>query len=158
MDYAQLEQAFNDDIKEWSRLTLSAFEFKLIALGINDRALARSALKKRKATFIPKKPGDKLEKPLAASLRMAYKTQLGLINRVKIKFTRHGVYLEQGVGRNRKKGSGKEKPKKWLNPVLTIEVPKLADRIVDKYSDIIADQLTFYIPGIIEMTFDTQKN
>ena len=165
IDYVQLEQDFNDDVKEWARLTISSFEFKLTSLGINDRSLARAAFKKAKTRALtsPKyktnKKGEKQivepEKPIGASLRMAYSKKFGLINRVKIRFSRHGVFLEQGVGRGRKKGSGKEHPKKWLNPVLTVEVPKLADRMVNRYADIVAEELTFFIPGVIDMTFNT---
>ncbi|MBT3244824.1 MAG: hypothetical protein HN352_16885 [Bacteroidetes bacterium] len=91
---------------------------------------------------------------LIRSLRLRFKKEYGEISQLKYEFSRHGVFFHKGVGRGyimqgsrvirgtRQAGSTIQtsgpllrKPKDWFNPVLSKEVPRLADDIAEVQAD-----------------------
>lgn len=93
--------------------------------------------------------GNQLEKKLAASIGSKIGKQFGLSNYIGFQFERHGVFVHKGVGRGYKaagKGfvirTAENPPEKreriaveWFNPVLSVKVPILADRIAEINAD-----------------------
>lgn len=51
------------------------------------------------------------------------------IDRVKIEFSYHGVFVERG------KGKGKRTAKPWFNPTIQPEITKLADEVGELWAD-----------------------
>lgn len=78
----------------------------------------------------PNRSGEGLE-----TLRDSFGKKFGTIERISYRFNRYLVFVHKGVGKGRKIGSGKERPKPWLNPVLDAEVPKLADIVAGFKAD-----------------------
>lgn len=63
--------------------------------------------------------------------------QTTAIDKIKISFERHGVFVEKGVGRGRGINSGKTKPQPWFNPVIMEKVPILADELGENAANMI---------------------
>jgi len=67
-------------------------------------------------------------------------------------FPEHGIYLEHGVNKYRKKNSPEaEKGKQpWLSDVLPGTIEDLADILERDFADIAAGELRIMIPGVID--------
>lgn len=128
--------ALEKEVRAWGRLTRDAHIRQLLSLGLESRAAAAEEGRRQS---------------LADSVNYHSKKADGELERVSIRFERHGIYLEHGVGRGRPVGSAAaERYKKpWLAPVLPAAVQDLADRLAEKYADIIAEGATLRVPGII---------
>ena len=74
-----------------------------------------------------------------SNISTRFSSQFGLINRIRIKFKRSGVFVHKGVGRGTpaaNAGSGKRKPKEWFNPVVEEFAEQLANDVADDLCDI----------------------
>jgi hypothetical protein len=144
----------NENIRSWGKLTRNTMEYRLAALGINERGSARKEIRSFK-----NKSGEAYElreATLRQSLRVKYGEFYGDINRIAFRFSRHGIFLERGVGKGRKKGSGKEQPRKWIEPTIAVEVEKLADIVANRDADRVVGQLRFLVPGVIDLRVDVK--
>lgn len=75
--------------------------------------------------------------------KQSYKN--GLVNRIRIRFKKSGVFVHKGVGRGTpasQVGNTNRKPKEWFNP--------LVEEFADQLAESMADQL-------LEVTFDKLK-
>lgn len=73
--------------------------------------------------------------------RPAINRQTTAIDKIKISFEKHGVFVEKGVGRGRGIQSGKANPQPWFNPVIKEKVPQLADELGANAADMILKTL-----------------
>lgn len=89
-------------------------------------------------------------RPLSPAIGWAVKSRHGLVDRINFRFARHGIFLEHGVGRYRGINSARRNPKPWLAPILDPAIEQLADIVADGYADVMADNIRFLIPGIID--------
>jgi len=84
---------------------------------------------------------------LSAHLSSKNKYDYGLIQAAGFEFRRYGVFVEMGVfgglSRDEAKAQGKLKPQPWFNPVVREDVPKLLDKLQDKFAELVdySDQL-----------------
>ncbi|MEM6771399.1 MAG: hypothetical protein AAF597_12530, partial [Bacteroidota bacterium] len=94
------------------------------------------------------------EKRLVDSVGYHSKRFLGEIDRVSLRFVRHGIFLEHGVGNGRLVYSPEANAaiKSWLYPVLPQATEDLADTIADRYADQVVFDIRLSIPGIINTT------
>jgi len=94
-----------------------------------------------------KRLGDRIEE---RAYRLRKKE--GELENVAFSFARHGIFLEHGVGRGRKKGSASASKHKqpWLEPLLPSRIEALASILAEKYADIAAEELRIIIPGVFE--------
>lgn len=152
MNFDEQNDAFNAEIRSWGTQTIHALELKLAGYGIRQRTELRQLVREIKKNN--SETGKQQELPLVPSLKMRYKEQNGAIERIKLSLARHGIFLERGVGRGRKKDSGKTQPKLWINPVMSVEVPRLADILVKQNADRVGKQLRFTVPGVIDIKFE----
>ena len=125
-------EAFDKELMAQVRLGRKELLFKLASLGLKQQASLLGEVSLRK------------------SIRATKKRKHGEIERVGFSFERKGIFLEHGVGKNRKKGSAAaaKAAKPWLGPVLPGIVERLADFIEEGYADIIAAELAINIPGV----------
>jgi hypothetical protein len=147
----------NDAVRSWGSLSRNAMEYRLTALGIEERRAERKSFSRIR--FQKDSAGKSYllrEQPLLPSLKIGYKEFYGSINRISFKFARHGIFLEHGVGKGRKKGSGKETPKPWIEPVMQVEIPKLADILANQTAERVSGQLRFLVPGVVDMRVDVK--
>lgn len=63
------------------------------------------------------------------------------IDRVGVSFVQYAVFYEKGVGRGRGIHSGKTQPHPTINPVLSLHVPILANRLGMNTADLLAKAL-----------------
>jgi hypothetical protein len=127
-------EAVEKEIRAWGRATKGELVSKLLSLGLEARADAAT------------------HKNLVNSVNYHSKKVGGEIERVSIRFARHGIYLEHGAGRGRPAGSPEANiaAKPWLAPILPGAVEDLADRLAEGYADVVAAEATIRVPGIIE--------
>jgi hypothetical protein len=80
---------------------------------------------------------------LSRYMRDRYFRRAGILNAVGFKMPRHGVFVEKGVGRGYPAGHSKlgRKPKPWFNPVMEMEVPRLANIAAKHGVDIAAKRI-----------------
>jgi hypothetical protein len=138
---AELEKAltkFNSD-------TRAQLRARLELLGLNARVERRASAS--------------LEKRLYDSVGAAKRKRDGNIEGVTVSFSRHGIFVERGVGKNRKAGSSAaaKNVQQWLFPVLEGRIEALADMLEQEFADIAAEQVRILIPGIIDITSKIQK-
>jgi len=62
------------------------------------------------------------------------------------------------VGKNRPKGSGKERPRPWLKPVLEPAIEQLAEALAEAGADAVLGQIKFVIPGIVNARATVRNN
>lgn len=125
-------EAMDREVKMWAALTRKALLFRLASMGLQERAsLEGPGLYKSLKSNLRKKDGD--------------------IEKVSFAFARHGIFIEQGVGKGRPRGSSSANQAKqpWLVPELPDAVEKLADLLQEEYADIAAAEVRILIPGII---------
>jgi len=150
-----LLQAMNDEVGRWARGTASKMKQRLAAEGLDSRrAKQRGSSRLRIARSSSGATKLVQEVPLIESIRSALKFDNQLLDSIAFRFSRHGIFLELGVGKNRPKGSSSASATAtpWLAPTLNAEIETLADILANNYADIAAGEVRILIPGI----FDTR--
>jgi hypothetical protein len=77
-------------------------------------------------------------------LKTNTKKNAGVINRIRFKFKKSGVFVHKGVGNGTpisKVGSTKRKAKPWFNPVIERFAEKLSDEVMDELLEVNYDKL-----------------
>lgn len=146
-------------VDQWAFGTKQSLMETLSRMGIQDKikmakTVTRLKLKRKQVG------GDKLvEDPfLYGSLRYKLVRKQMELEAVGFSFARHGIFIEHGVGKNRRVGSaaaGRAR-KPWLSQVLPLSVETLADILVEEYADIAATALVMRIPGVLETSLNLQ--
>lgn len=86
---------------------------------------------------------DKKDPLFRIGRRYNKEKEFNMINRIRLRFKRSGVFVHKGVGRPKKDGSpSSRQPKEWFNP------------LVEKYADDLADTMADHL---VEATFDRLK-
>jgi hypothetical protein len=73
-----------------------------------------------------------------------FSNQAGMINRIRFKFKKSGVFVHKGVGRGTKAsqvGSTKRVAKEWFNPVVEQFADELTEKIADAEVNVVFDKL-----------------
>jgi hypothetical protein len=73
-----------------------------------------------------------------------FSNQAGMINRIRFKFKKSGVFVHKGVGRGTKAsqvGSTKRVAKEWFNPVVETFADELTEKIADAEVNVVFDKL-----------------
>lgn len=133
---AQLK-ALDDEVKAWGQITRQTLLRKLAGLGLHERA----RLLKDGTEYTA------LKKSIRYNLRKDNDVLIG----VALSFARHGIFLERGVGKNRKVGTpaAAKAAKPWIAPTLPSAIQDLAQRLADEYADLAGEELKILIPGVI---------
>jgi len=148
-NYVDRLQEMDKAIRDWAKDTKGKLRFRLIALGLDERrAIKRGGSRLRKATTSTGRSALVGDQYLIESLRSSLKRRGRVVESVGFQFARHGIFVEVGVGKNRRKGSGKESPQEWIKPVLPGAIEELATILSDEYADIAAGELKIVVPGI----------
>lgn len=146
---AQYEQ-LNKDVAAWAKYHSQRMQRLVGSLTLKDKLAVYKAV--RNAI----KDGD--YKPLKTSIGSTIKKEFGQVTRINFRFAKQGIYLEHGVGKNRRVRSSNAKPKPWLEPVLNPAIDQLADLIAENYLDIAAGEVKFFIPGIVDRRIKITNN
>lgn len=125
----------NDIIANWGRQSKNRFLYNIQRLPFRKRLVFKKEIKHLRD---------------GTSLRLVRSN--GDIVRVAWRFTRHGIFQEHGVGRNRRKGSGKEKPMPWLVPTLDAMTPLLADELQDESIKQLGLVIDIKVNGLFDIT------
>jgi hypothetical protein len=73
-----------------------------------------------------------------------FSNQAGMINLIRFKFKKSGVFVHKGVGRGTKAsqvGSTKRVAKEWFNPVVETFADELTEKIADAEVNVVFDKL-----------------
>lgn len=143
----RLEQ-MEKDLHEFGRQTRKDLLRQLASLNLKDRTalFSRISFRTRGGTRVRR------EKPLINSITSKLRRQDGSIHAVAWGFTRHGIFLEHGVGRGRpvRSPQANRAARPWLAPVLNDAEDVLADLLADRYADIVSSEVAITIPGVID--------
>ena len=132
-----IQQQFNATIEDWGKQTRARFLSQIRQLPFQQRVMWR---------------GRTSEEILRGRVNMRTQRQFGDIVRVRFPFTRHGIMQEHGVGKGRKKGSGKENPMPWIEPTFNAMVPILADDLKTDAMRELGSVIQIKVNGIFEVT------
>jgi len=135
------------EIKAWSRATRKELLTRLAQLKLKDRVKLAKSFSKVKIN----KDGAYQEEFLYKSIRTRLRKPGGDLEGIAFSFARHGIFLEHGVGKGRKRGSAFANKHKqpWLI-ALDGEINALADLLEREYADIAAGELSINIPGVFQ--------
>lgn len=140
-DIEQYEK-LNQAAKEWAKLNATKMRQLVGSLTLRDKIAVYKAV--RNAIK------NKEYKPLSTSIGGGIRKEAGAVNRINFKFSKHGIYLEHGVGKGRRRGSATANPKPWIAPILDGALDELAGILSGEFADIAAGEIKFFIPGIID--------
>lgn len=134
-------EALDDTLKAFSQQTKEKLLRRLAALGVQKRAKLARKIKED-------------DNPLVRSVKAGLRKKGGEPEKVFFSFSRTGIWIEHGVGKNRKKGSpaAKAAARKWISHVLPEAVEDLADLVEQEYADAVVGELRFILPGVIDTT------
>jgi len=137
------ESVIDKEIRAWGRITRSQLIGQVLSLNLEGRA---------QAAIDRLTNGEEAEQPLIDTINYHTKREDGILNRVAIRFARHGTYLERGVGKGRKVGSAaaNRSAQPWLAPILPAAAEVLANRLAESYADVAAKEVVIRIPGLHE--------
>lgn len=145
----QLHAALNT----WGKRHVGLIRQELIALGLDQRRTRlRGSSRLRRVTASSGKTFLAKDQYLVESLKYSIKRRGLVVDRVSISWARHGIFIDVGVGKNRRKGSGKESPQPWIASSMKNAVQELGDLLASEYADIAAGELRINIPGIYSTT------
>lgn len=148
-------EAMDMAIRFWAAETKSILRQRLVALGLDERRAAKRGQSRLRKQLVSKVSNTAvlvkdqyLIESLGSSLRRS-----GLeVEKVSFSFARHGIFLEIGVGKNRRKGSGNEAPKQWIVTILPRQIEELGYILGDAYADVVAGEIAVDIPGVYSTT------
>ncbi len=133
-------KAYNDMIRKWT-------------------SKVRLRIKSSSARFANGGSG-KYVKALTPSIGSGTKMDYGIIDRVNIKFERHGVFVHKGVGRGYVMRSGnvirvaytpatpatkRRKPVDWFNAIIENNLPELANSVATFNADAVINEKRMFI-------------
>lgn len=140
-------------IKAWAKRTTVHMRQRLIALDLDARRASKRGSSRLRRLVTPGKQSQLVQdKYLIESLKYSIKRSGLLVERVSFSFARHGIFVDVGVGKNRSKGSGFERPRPWIEPSIKPAVAELADLLASKYAGIATGEIKINIPGIYSTT------
>jgi len=152
-DYPTRLGELDKALQEWAKRTRGKLKHRLIAMGLDERrASKRGTSRLRRLTSSSGKSTLAQDQYLIESIKSSIKRSGLLVERISFSFARHGIFVEVGVGKHRSKGSGRERPRPWINPGMNEAVEEIADILADQYADIAAGELKINIPGIYSTT------
>ena len=130
------EKTLAYELNAWAQFTRKQLLYRLASLNLRERIRMET------------------EQPLRKSIKAYLVTHQGAVEAVAFSFARHGIFLERGVGLGRPAGSraAEQAAKPWIKPVMEPAMANLADNIARHYADVVAVNLRFLIPGIIDTT------
>jgi hypothetical protein len=131
LDY---QREFNKAATNWGRSTRSRFLMEL-----------------RNQNFAPRQVKDN-EQILRLGTGMKARKQQGDVVRLTFPFARHGIFQEIGVGRGRRKGSGKEVSKPWIEPTFNATMPMLAEQLAQPGIRALGKIIQIKVNGIFEIS------
>jgi hypothetical protein len=120
-------EALNDDIKDWTNGTMNDIDQRFDVLDIKHAKNSKSPAAAR---------------TLIKSV-LAYRN--GTINKVSIKFPRHMVFVQKGVGKGTPKemaGLTNRQPKDWFNQPVDEAVERLGDIVAEHAGNRISGSLS----------------
>jgi gamma-glutamylcysteine synthetase len=125
----------------WAKSTAAKLRLRVGTLTLKDKIAVYKAV--RSAINNPE------YKPLVPSIGYNGIGKLE-VDRINFRFAKQGIWLEHGVGKNRRVRSSNARPKPWIAPILDQNLAELADILADKYADIAAGEIKLFIPGIYD--------
>lgn len=118
--------AFNDDVKSWTdEVKLEAVD-RLYELGVVHRK------------------GSPSKKALTSSVSTRQRQRNGITYRTSFVIPRHSVFLHKGVGKETPielAGKTNRKAKKWLNPPIEDNFPKLENIVADHQGQMVLNAI-----------------
>lgn len=115
-------QYFNLLVRDWTKLSIRDLRRELSLLEVKFSANNNS-----------------LNKVLRSNIR----NHRGVASRISFNMPQHGIFLHKGVGKgrpiNRPKGA-----KLWFNPVITRNLPLLADAVADNQANTIVNSFNIH--------------
>lgn len=120
-------EAFNKDVRDWTKQTRQDAVSAMSALGIMHSEKSRSPI------------------PLRETLKTNITKQAGLPSRIRFRMPRHAVFVHKGVGRGTpidRVGQTGRKPKPFLNPAIEKNIGRLVDIVADNQGTMIVNAIT----------------
>jgi hypothetical protein len=117
---------FNAVVREWGSATKQQILFRMASLGLTARSSVIHYLKSGRVTG----------KSLMASLKVSYKDNYGITERVTFSYNYYELFLKTGTGRGQRYGmAGKRRKVDILKPVLEQHIQRLADQVASQFAD-----------------------
>lgn len=142
MDNNEKFKDLNDAVYDWAKRQRNLMKEQVGRITLRDKHAIQ------KAIWAAQNDND--YKPLKTSIGSRPKKNYGNVYRINFPFSKQGIWLEHGVGNGRKRGTSKANPKPWIAPILDASLQELADIIAKEYADVTADEIKFFVPGIID--------
>lgn len=144
LSYTERIRILRKVIRKWGAQTEKDLLFKLASLKVSEQINLYDQVRFNDY------------RPLKESIKATTKSGGIGVSRVNISFSRQGIWIEHGVGKNRAVGSSEanKSRKRWIVPVLGPAVNDLGDQIAEAYADIAAHDLRILVPGILDSKID----
>lgn len=124
-------------VREWGKMTTQQLKRYLLAAGVHDQVKVGQGSRSGQ---------------LYDSVGYALRKRDGEVEAISLKFQYYGIFLEHGVGKNRRKGTpaSKSAAKPWLSITIPGRIEILATMLAEATGDGIARELRFTVPGILD--------